>query len=154
METKICAKCKIPKELSHFNKDKNKKDGLNYWCKDCNKINLQNYYSKNKEKVSKDNYKNKVRYRKEKKDALRDYLLENPCVDCGNSDIRVLEFDHVRGIKKMDVTKMVSHAYSWEKIQEEIDKCEVVCANCHKIRTFGRLETCYRNPMVQRKEEK
>jgi len=144
---KTCSKCKLEKELYEFNKDKNKKDGHCNWCKTCNKENMKSYYKSNKEKVKYENYQNKKKYRVEKKEKLLDYLRNNSCIDCGNSDIRVLEFDHVRGEKKMDVTKMVSSAYSWDKIQEEIDKCEVVCSNCHKIRTYSRMD-CYR------KEEK
>lgn len=62
-----------------------------------------------------------------------EYLLKHPCVDCGEEDIRVLDFDHVRGEKYMDITNM--RCLNLEKIQEEIDKCEVRCGNCHMIKT-------------------
>lgn len=67
---------------------------------------------------------------------MRDWLDNHPCVDCGYVDWRALEFDHVRGVKRSDVTTMVQNGLSWKTIQEEIDKCDVRCANCHRIRTF------------------
>lgn len=78
---------------------------------------------------------------KEGKVKLEKYLMGHPCVDCGNSDIRVLEFDHVKGNKRFDIGKAVNSKYGWETVLEEIEKCEVVCANCHKIRTNERCNS-------------
>ncbi len=64
-----------------------------------------------------------------------DYLRQHPCVDCGQTDIRVLEFDHVeRSTKRLAVTAMVGRR-NWPTILSEIEKCEVRCANCHRIKT-------------------
>lgn len=63
------------------------------------------------------------------------YLKTHPCVDCGESDIVVLQFDHVRGEKKCEISKMIHGGYPWETILEEIAKCEVRCANDHMRRT-------------------
>ncbi len=62
------------------------------------------------------------------------------CVDCGESDPRVLDFDHVRGVKKNNVSDMASGAYSISRIKKEIRKCEVRCANCHRKATNQRRE--------------
>jgi hypothetical protein len=60
-----------------------------------------------------------------------------PCSDCYITyPYYVMDFDHVRGIKKNDVAKMCSS--SIEALKTEIAKCEVVCANCHRIRTQER----------------
>lgn len=69
-----------------------------------------------------------------------DYLSHHPCVDCGESDIVVLEFDHLRD-KVADVSVLARGGYSVEAIKREIDKCEVVCANCHRRRTAKRADT-------------
>jgi len=88
----------------------------------------------NKDKVSE---KQKKRVRKQT-DWLRDYKAAAGCLDCGNMDVRVLEFDHVpeRGEKKFKI----SMQRNWGRVQleEELAKCDVVCGNCHNIRTYER----------------
>jgi len=78
-----------------------------------------------------------VRIRKNQ-EKLFEYLDDCECADCGEDDSRVLQFDHVRGEKRGNVTQMVSSGYGWDKILEEIAKCEIVCANCHIKRTAQR----------------
>lgn len=75
----------------------------------------------------------------EKRVALNAYKVEVGCVDCGyNVDARALEFDHMPGSNKiMPVMGMCWR--SWDAIWAEVDKCEVVCCNCHAIRTQARL---------------
>lgn len=74
----------------------------------------------------------------ENKHRLYDYLSSHSCVDCGNTDVRVLEFDHVRGSKEANITRLLGSAAPWEIIEAEIAKCEVRCTNCHRIKTSGR----------------
>jgi hypothetical protein len=69
------------------------------------------------------------------------------CVDCGNCDIRVLEFDHVRGIKVANVTRMVLDA-SLDKVMAEVEKCEVRCRNCHAIATWKRRGGSWRDAYI------
>jgi hypothetical protein len=64
------------------------------------------------------------------------YLSQHPCVDCGENNIIVLEFDHVRGKKCGNVGNLKT--YSLGKVIREIEKCEVRCANCHRIVTHKR----------------
>ena len=61
-------------------------------------------------------------------------LTETPCVDCGNSDPEVLEFDHVRG-KTAHVFQLARRGVSLTRLQQEIERCEVRCVNCHRRRT-------------------
>lgn len=63
--------------------------------------------------------------------------LAGGCVDCGNGDIRVLEFDHARGSKDFTIGQSYSTA-TRKKMLAELEKCDVVCANCHRIRTKER----------------
>ena len=67
-----------------------------------------------------------------------------------SDDVRVLEFNHVKskGKKLKHVSKMINKGYSVEMIKKEIAKCEIVCANCHRIRTFDRTPS-YRNKKVE-----
>jgi hypothetical protein len=67
---------------------------------------------------------------------LIEYFASHPCVDCGLADPVVLEFDHV-GEKHFDIGKGFE-AYGWARVLDEIERCEVVCANCHRRRTYRR----------------
>lgn len=69
---------------------------------------------------------------------VRDYLEKHPCIDCGNTNIVVLDFDHVTGEKKNNISKMVSNGNSLVTLLREIEKCEVRCSNCHRIVTHQR----------------
>ena len=60
------------------------------------------------------------------------------CFDCGESNPIILEFDHVRGEKVMNIADMVNNSYSLSTIKDEIRKCEVRCANCHRVKTHER----------------
>lgn len=68
---------------------------------------------------------------------LESYLLfmqDKQCVDCGESDVVVLQFDH-QGEKAANVSNLLRNAKNWSVVMEEIEKCEIVCANCHARRT-------------------
>jgi hypothetical protein len=65
-------------------------------------------------------------------------LLRSGCVDCGEKDERVLEFDHVWGEKKDSVIRLAENSYGINTIKAEMKKCEIVCRNCHKRRTMKR----------------
>ena len=62
-----------------------------------------------------------------------------PCVDCGGKyPPYVMDFDHVRGIKVQGISEMIQKHCTLVDLHAEIAKCEVVCANCHRERTWGR----------------
>jgi len=79
-----------------------------------------------------------MRKRRERIVVLNNYLKSHPCVDCGEPDLIVLDFDHVRGEKVSEVARMFHSMYSMEKVFLEISKCDVVCSNCHRRRTARR----------------
>jgi hypothetical protein len=62
------------------------------------------------------------------------FKLDHPCVDCGESDPVVLEFDHLRD-KRWNVSEMITGAFPWETVEAELAKCAVRCANCHRRKT-------------------
>jgi len=79
-----------------------------------------------------------ARVRRANQARLGAYLLEHPCVDCGEVDVRCLEFDHeVPADKRMEVTRLAAQGNSWAVVLAEITKCSVRCANCHRRRTAG-----------------
>lgn len=61
-------------------------------------------------------------------------LERSGCVDCGTHELCVLDFDHVRG-KTANVTVLARDGCSAERLSDEIARCEVRCANCHRRRT-------------------
>jgi len=72
------------------------------------------------------------------KKRLAEIKTASGCVDCGEKNQIVLDFDHIKD-KKYNVSRMIHDGFSWKAILNEIKKCEVVCANCHRIRTHDRL---------------
>ena len=67
---------------------------------------------------------------------VTDYLVEHPCIDCGESDIVVLEFDHRDpSTKKFNVADGARRGFSSTSVKAEIEKCDVRCANCHRRKT-------------------
>jgi len=129
--TKECKRCHQIKPLAQFSKAAKRTDGLQAWCKTCVKENDHRRYMEDKKKHRSWNMKRKDKYY----DMVTEYLLEHPCVDCGESNPIVLEFDHRDPtIKDSEVTRLISYA-SWERVEAEMNKCDVVCSNCHRKRT-------------------
>ena len=78
------------------------------------------------------------RARQKAREFISDYFVTHPCVDCGETDSVVLTFDHIGDDKRANVSDMVRNGLSVDAIRAEIAKCEVVCYNCHAIRTHER----------------
>jgi len=69
---------------------------------------------------------------------IQEMKSSSPCLDCKVSyPYYVMDFDHVRGRKQKNVMELIN-TLSKKKIDEEIAKCEIVCSNCHRIRTHKR----------------
>jgi hypothetical protein len=103
-------------------------------CLSCQRAYTKDWYGRNRQKQI---ALARVRRDREAKNLgrrIRDYLRDHPCVDCGESEPDVLDFDHLRD-KRANVSRLVHGAMSWDLIVKEIAKCEVRCANCHRRRT-------------------
>ena len=72
------------------------------------------------------------------KKRLSEIKEASGCMDCGETNPIVLDFDHLHD-KKYNISRMIHDGFSWKAIKKEIEKCEIVCANCHRIRTYYRL---------------
>ena len=81
-------------------------------------------------------------YRKGRVEAIVDVIRAakaKPCMDCGiEYPPYVMDFDHVRGEKKFNIARATKDKPSMEVLLAEIEKCDPVCANCHRIRTHER----------------
>lgn len=138
---KKCTRCKQEKPLSDFN-FKVKSLGIYHnQCRECTRLWVKNHYNSNREYyLDKTRTRNKA-IRLELQAYITEYFLNNHCVDCGERDIRVLEFDHQGKISKLDsVSSLIRARVPLIKVKEEIAKCEVRCANCHRKRTSGQFK--------------
>jgi hypothetical protein len=134
---KMCLRCKEYKSLEDFSKNTLKKDGVHCYCKQCANLINRESYKRNKQSFITRSEKWCKKRREENRLFLWEYKEMHPCVDCGESDPRVLQFDHVVGDKIADVTELAySKRSPIEVIVAEIEKCVVRCANCHLRRTW------------------
>lgn len=131
----LCSKCKLTKDATEF-AFRNKAKGTRHsYCLQCGREFAKKHYSNNVRYYVQKAYVRRKSLLDEISGKLFDYLEHHPCIDCGESDPVVLEFDHVRGKKSYNVSAMGSLVLSWKSILKEIEKCEVRCANCHRRRT-------------------
>jgi hypothetical protein len=136
---KICSGCGEERDAERVFAWKNKARGTRqHWCKFCQAEANKTHYQNNKQIYLDRAITRNARVNTENKQRLYAYLSTHPCLDCGQTDIRVLEFDHVRGDKILDIAKLLDRAISWSTIEAEIAKCEVRCANCHRRKTLER----------------
>ena len=136
---KECSKCGVKKPLDKFRKRKASRDGYEPSCKECRRAHDNATYKNSPERRTSIMEGREIAY-KRNREFIYKYLLENPCTDCGETNPVVLEFDHLR-----DKVRNVSRAMglSLKSLKEEIAKCEVVCANCHRIRTSKQFNWWY-----------
>jgi len=113
METKICSKCGIEKPIEDFAFRDKKRGTRRAECKQC-------ICERQKKKYH------------GRKDELNDYKKEHPCVKCGESRFYVLDFHHIDPNTKTKTIAKLSTESSGQRMWEEIDKCVVLCSNCHR----------------------
>ncbi len=140
---KKCSNCRKNKLLENFYKRKTGPRVGQYYekCKDCYKSRGRDYYFKNREKQLELAKKRKQRYISERKKFFEE-IKSKPCADCGRIySPWVMDFDHRNGELKLgNVSKLALRKFwSIARIKEEIEKCDLVCANCHRERTHSRL---------------
>ena len=136
---KRCGRCGETRPLTEFNRNSATRDGFQASCQTCMRQYQAQHYRQNRERhiarVRLDNLRRKTVAITE----LETYLKTHACVDCGTSDLRVLEFDHREGeVKSAGISAMVGSGLPWDRILLEIEKCDVRCANCHRIMTITR----------------
>lgn len=137
---RTCTKCHLTKkESDYFVKDK-KNGRLHAQCKECYKEHRRTYYAEHYLKHGNEyRARAKLRRAKVKRDLqikLVEYLTGKSCKNCGESDIRVLEFDHIiPKTKRFGIATAITDGKKWSDILEEIESCQILCANCHKKRT-------------------
>ena len=148
MTFKLCTICKKQKLFSEFNKKNNRRDGMQPHCRECNRVASRKYYRENREHHKQAARKRNIRVKKINQEWIFKFLNAHPCIDCGENDPLVLEFDH-QSNKTLDVSFMIAKSYSLNSIMKEIEKCNVRCANCHRRRT-NTLNKSYRFQLTKK----
>lgn len=136
---RTCTRCGEAKSLDEFGKRGKIRHS---WCRECCRAYNREWYNSpkaNEKQVLKRRAANAEK-RERNREFVRDYLSKHPC-ECGESRVPVLEFHHLDpSNKKYEVSTMMQRGHAIEKIMIEIEKCKVVCANCHKMLHFEERE--------------
>ena len=133
---KLCPRCQATKPVSEF--PIRARGSPDSFCRACAKAYFHEYYVKNKEA-----YVARAALRNKKIQEILRVGKSKPCADCGCSyPYYVMDFDHREGETKLcNVSALNRHRrVSMQKLLEELAKCDVVCANCHRERTHQRKQ--------------
>ncbi len=131
---RTCERCQVLKAPEEFHVQNRATGQRQTYCKDCMAAYKHDWYLRNTDHQKSRVKQNNERTTRENQGRAWQYLGQHPCVDCGESDPVVLQFDH-RGEKRTEVSKMLRAGFNWSVIEAEINKCEVRCANCHRRKT-------------------
>lgn len=142
---KRCTRCGLERPLTYFHR--RGKRGYQVWCKTCRSEYDHDHWAADSER--------QLAIRRARKRGLAVWLWEmkrgKPCADCGQSFHPVaMHWDHTGTDKVINISRAVNHGWTRERILLELAKCELVCSNCHSIRTYTRKrqtdpsdEECY-----------
>jgi hypothetical protein len=117
---KVCTKCRKLKYISQFGTRNASPDKLQYQCNPCRYIHQ------------------KLR-RQDRRAAVNEWKEERGCDECGyNKHGAVLDYHHKDPTTKIsNVSDLIGRNGTWTQIKEEIAKCTLLCANCHRIKEYG-----------------
>ena len=131
-----CVRCGEIKPAEKFAWRRRERGQRDSFCRPCRSAYGKEHYAANKDLYLERARLQKRRLMLERTKFLLEYFEAHPCTDCGETDPVVLEFDHLRD-KCFAIGAHLARR-SWTSILEEVAKCEVVCANCHRRRTSTR----------------
>lgn len=129
MQTKVCSSCQKDLPLSSYNWINESQNKRHSRCRECASIYARDYYAGG-EKV-----KQKKRVKKYRKDLIarfKEWKSSQECSICGENCIECLDFHHLDPNEKDANISLLMRDGSWKKMQEELKKCVVLCANCHR----------------------
>jgi hypothetical protein len=127
--TKVCARCGKKKPLKEFAVNRSKPDGLNWQCRKCQAVYHKAHYEAHKARY--------IQNAREYKDQVRAFVdtkkLKCSVRSCSERHVAALEFHHKDPKQKeLAVSIMITNGWSMKKLKDEIKKCRVLCANCHR----------------------
>lgn len=161
-----CTKCKLEKPDTDFQLEKNRKGERvpRAQCRECRKSYLRGYYVDNAEYFSEyrsthvsQNTASATRANRRKRHehyaAIQELKSGKPCLDCGCVlPWYVLDFDHRDPSTKIDEVSKLIKTSSWTRVLEEIEKCDLICACCHRLRTY-KGNNSYRTRLYARNKQ-
>lgn len=127
---KCCGRCREELPLQAFNRYRG---GTQHWCREC----FRSYFQERGDLHRRQADESRRRRQALLRHILLDHLRQHPCADCGEADLRVLELDHVLPRREY-VSSLLQRGVRPKVFADEIIRCEVVCANCHRRRTARR----------------
>jgi hypothetical protein len=131
-QTKLCGRCATTKPVAAFHR---RGKGHQAWCKECRKA-----YDREDYEVNYDRHRERTRQGSQAWSAWLRGLKEEPCTDCRQRfHFAAMQYDHTGTDKTLNVAAMIG--CSRERTLVEINKCELVCANCHAVRTWTRRQS-------------
>jgi hypothetical protein len=128
-----CGLCGEDKPIDGFNWRRKAKGQRDNMCRPCRAAYKRAHYEANRQRYIDNAGARRRKIADERMMLVVGYLREHPCVDCGETDVLVLEFDHL-GNKLFNITDGIRDR-ALEALLAEMAKCDVVCANCHRRRT-------------------
>lgn len=132
--TKRCGVCAEVKPVDEFHWRRREKGQRDTMCKPCRVEYGRAHYEANRQRYIDNAAARTKRTAEERMLLVIEYLRTHPCVDYGEDDVLVLEFDHLRD-KLFNISDGIRGNHSLQALLDEMAKCEVVCANCHRRRT-------------------
>jgi hypothetical protein len=140
---RYCSKCSSIKPLENFPRDKSEKFGRAYLCSPCqNKKHRENHAKRVSENP---NYKDEINLKKrltlqERKKLAIEYK-GGVCVDCGGKfPPCVYDFHHLDP-KEKDYNPSAASRLTLKTMFKELEKCVLLCSNCHRIRHYGDISS-------------
>jgi len=138
---KHCPGCQTPKPEEEFHFKSKVKGTRQSRCKPCQRKAQRESYRRSPGPAKERSRKRRKRLKEEHRRYLRELRSSTPCMDCKQKYHWVaMQFDHVRGTKVANIADLVSAGRDRSTLLRELQKCELVCANCHAVRTYTRLQ--------------
>ena len=138
--TKFCSSCGQIKNIDNFYKSSASKSGYQAWCKSC-LINTNKYRYKHNPNIKKKTFEDSFHSGQKMQHICNEIKKKYGCSFCDEREPCVLDFHHVDpNTKEMSVSALASNK-SKERLVNEINRCAVVCSNCHRKLHFGKLDS-------------
>jgi len=131
MQSKICCKCQQLKSFEEFNKNNSRKDGRQTYCRICSIKSAKYSYSSRKHELRQVFAERADIKRRKIVAQIGQIKADTGCIFCKEKEPSCLDFHHTDNTKDKSVSYF-AHAKSITKALKEIEKCIILCANCHR----------------------